>query len=198
MMYIPYSLRDNFSPPSPRGIPFLIHRFKILNFKLSHIPSVEQASCACLQGHEFIGSCVNKYQSIYYYTKRLVGLFPYLPSTSTYYLTHCYNAYCTLHPDPYAEAKSRWEPGKTNRELDLRVISICCRCNYCSFCYSRILHPSGPRQPARILQGSALPCRLFADHRLPFRSLRPYSLTPLPIFANAATDPQLRVCKCSS
>ncbi len=109
-------------------------------------------------------------------------------------LTHCYNAYCTLHPDPYAEAKSRWEPGKTNRELDLRVISICCRCNYCSFYYSRILHPSGPRQPARILQGSALPCRLFADHRLPFRSLRPYSLTPLPPYHFLQMPQLIRSC----
>ena len=130
-MYIPYTLQHIFLPPSPRGTPFLIHRFKILNFKLSHISSVEQASCACLQGHEFIGSCVNKYQSLYYNTKRLVGLSPFLPTTSTYYLTHCYNAYCTLHPETYAEdAKSGWQPEKTNRELDLRVKSECC-CNYC-------------------------------------------------------------------
>ena len=46
----------------PQGDPlFNPPIYQHIKFQISHIPSVEQASCACLQGHEFIGSCVNKY-----------------------------------------------------------------------------------------------------------------------------------------
>ena len=48
------------------------------------------------------------------------------------------------------------------------------------------LHSSGPRQPARVLQGSALPYRTSADHRHP-----PVSRSPLagPVLDTAANQP---------